>query len=319
MVPVADIRAHGLDVRVARYAPSDNIAIAMFSGGGIAWADAAMKRGGIHISAGTAPGARLTCPATIMPLLKKSRPRAAWCCRWWSRPQPGQAQLRFVTPRSSCTHRDDRGEKRRTPRGGQCQTGTAARFATSPPARLSISKRRGHRANLAGRCARAKSKCWRRRLFFFLVARFGIKVGSFVDEIYRRATRSTIRISAIRVLRGARPRARRGRRLWPAARQNLYALVAQSGAALCLLAPSRQSPRAFRGAWRLLAAVREGAPPAVFFGVGGAPRALFSSPLAGGPALLGRGVEAFAVPPGRRRRSSGVKHKRLPVFEAGSG
>jgi hypothetical protein len=33
---VADIRAHGLDVRVARYAPSENISIAMFSGSGIA-------------------------------------------------------------------------------------------------------------------------------------------------------------------------------------------------------------------------------------------------------------------------------------------
>jgi Protein of unknown function (DUF3095) len=49
MVPVADIRARGLDVRVARYAPSENISIAMFSGGGIAWADAAMKRGDITI------------------------------------------------------------------------------------------------------------------------------------------------------------------------------------------------------------------------------------------------------------------------------
>src|SRR3954470_7464719 len=49
MVPVAEIRAQGLDVRVARYAPSDNISIAMFSGGGIAWADAAMKRGEISV------------------------------------------------------------------------------------------------------------------------------------------------------------------------------------------------------------------------------------------------------------------------------
>ena len=36
MVPIAEIRSHGLDVRVARYAPSENISIAMFSGGGIA-------------------------------------------------------------------------------------------------------------------------------------------------------------------------------------------------------------------------------------------------------------------------------------------
>ena len=49
MVPVADIRAQGLDVRVARYAPSENISIAMFSGGGMAWADAAMKRGEIAV------------------------------------------------------------------------------------------------------------------------------------------------------------------------------------------------------------------------------------------------------------------------------
>ena len=49
MVPVAEIRAQGLDVRVARYAPSDNISIAMFSGGGMAWADAAMKRGEIAV------------------------------------------------------------------------------------------------------------------------------------------------------------------------------------------------------------------------------------------------------------------------------
>src|SRR5476649_760862 len=56
MVPVAAIRAHGLDVRVARYAPSQNIAIAMFAGGGIAWADAAMKRGEFAV-APAPPGA----------------------------------------------------------------------------------------------------------------------------------------------------------------------------------------------------------------------------------------------------------------------
>src|SRR6478672_2159667 len=49
MVAVADIRAHGRDVRVARYMPSANVSIAMFSGGGIAWADAAMKRGEIAV------------------------------------------------------------------------------------------------------------------------------------------------------------------------------------------------------------------------------------------------------------------------------
>jgi hypothetical protein len=45
LVPVAAVRAQGADVRVARFAASDNISLAMFSGGGLAWADAAMKAG----------------------------------------------------------------------------------------------------------------------------------------------------------------------------------------------------------------------------------------------------------------------------------
>jgi hypothetical protein len=45
LIPVSGIRAQGHDVRVARYAPSDNVTIASFSGGGMAWADAAMKQG----------------------------------------------------------------------------------------------------------------------------------------------------------------------------------------------------------------------------------------------------------------------------------
>jgi hypothetical protein len=45
LVPVAAIRARGLDVRVARFGPSANLSYAMFSGGGLGWAETAMKRG----------------------------------------------------------------------------------------------------------------------------------------------------------------------------------------------------------------------------------------------------------------------------------
>src|SRR5689334_1056434 len=45
LVPVRAVRAQGLDVRVARFGPSANLSYAMFSGGGLGWADAAMKRG----------------------------------------------------------------------------------------------------------------------------------------------------------------------------------------------------------------------------------------------------------------------------------
>ena len=45
LVPVAAVRAQGLDVRVARFGPSANLSYAMFSGGGLGWAETAMKRG----------------------------------------------------------------------------------------------------------------------------------------------------------------------------------------------------------------------------------------------------------------------------------
>jgi len=45
LVPVSDVRSRGFDVRVAKFAPSPNVSYAMFSGGGLGWAEAAMKRG----------------------------------------------------------------------------------------------------------------------------------------------------------------------------------------------------------------------------------------------------------------------------------
>lgn len=50
LVPVADIRAAGHDVRVVRYAPSDGIDYAMFDGGGLSWAEAQMKSGAWEVA-----------------------------------------------------------------------------------------------------------------------------------------------------------------------------------------------------------------------------------------------------------------------------
>ncbi|UPJ51000.1 DUF3095 domain-containing protein [Bradyrhizobium sp. 200] len=57
LVPVRDVRAQGLDIRVARFGPSSNLSYAMFSGGGLGWADAAMKRGEFAVPAAE-PGAQ---------------------------------------------------------------------------------------------------------------------------------------------------------------------------------------------------------------------------------------------------------------------
>jgi hypothetical protein len=71
LVPVSAIRAQGLDVRVARFGPSDNLSYAMFSGGGLAWADAAMKRGEFAITEsppGTQPDlSGLSCRFEVIP------------------------------------------------------------------------------------------------------------------------------------------------------------------------------------------------------------------------------------------------------------
>jgi Protein of unknown function (DUF3095) len=71
MVPVSTSRAQGLDVRIARFAPSSNVAYAMFSGGGLAWAEKAMKRGAFAVEPAPA-GARpdltgLSCGFEKMP------------------------------------------------------------------------------------------------------------------------------------------------------------------------------------------------------------------------------------------------------------
>jgi hypothetical protein len=58
LVPVDLIRAQGHDVRVARFAPSPDVSYAMFTGGGLAYAEQAMKSGAFRIApapSGTRP------------------------------------------------------------------------------------------------------------------------------------------------------------------------------------------------------------------------------------------------------------------------
>jgi hypothetical protein len=71
LVPVAAVEAEGLTASVARFGPSKNVSYAMFSGGGLAWAERAMKAGRFTLSAAAA-GARpdltgLSCRWTDIP------------------------------------------------------------------------------------------------------------------------------------------------------------------------------------------------------------------------------------------------------------
>jgi Protein of unknown function (DUF3095) len=57
LVPVSAVREEGYDVSVARFAPSKNVSFAMFSGGGLAWAEKTMKAGRFAVPP-AAPGTR---------------------------------------------------------------------------------------------------------------------------------------------------------------------------------------------------------------------------------------------------------------------
>jgi hypothetical protein len=74
LVPISAIRAQGLDVRVARFGPSANLSYAMFSGGGLGWAETAMKRGEFAVAsapAGTQPDlSGLSCRFEEMPAIR---------------------------------------------------------------------------------------------------------------------------------------------------------------------------------------------------------------------------------------------------------
>lgn len=71
MIRVSDIRAAGMDVKVARFQVAEGIDYAMFSGGGLSWAENQMKAGAQSITpapAGTQPDlSGLSCRWSHMP------------------------------------------------------------------------------------------------------------------------------------------------------------------------------------------------------------------------------------------------------------
>jgi hypothetical protein len=76
LMPVSEVRAHGHDVRVARFAASPDVTYAMFSGGGMVYAERRMKEGAFAIPPAET-GIRRACPAAST----RSGPNAASSCR----------------------------------------------------------------------------------------------------------------------------------------------------------------------------------------------------------------------------------------------
>jgi len=174
LVPVASIRAKGADVRVARFGPSPNLSYAMFSGGGLGWAEAAMKRGEFAVDA---------APAGTQPDL------SGLSCRFQEIPSVRGLILSVLVvpapggnaPAFRHVIEDIIGLVERIPESGRPvpPQGPPLRW---PPAGLDYEAR----AARGGSLARCRLFVLGYTFFAYVIMRFGIKVGGFVPQTYTR-------------------------------------------------------------------------------------------------------------------------------------
>jgi len=174
MVSVAGIRKQGHDVRVARYAPSPNISIAMFSGGGLAFADAAMKRGEFAVPPAP-PGAHpdlsgLSCRYELIPS------------------QRGQVLSLVVAPGPKATPESFRAAVQavteiveRTPDASRPLPGQGLKIKW-PPQGVDLEARAARRPGES--IGARKAKVLAKTFFFFLIMHFKLRVGRFIPEKY---------------------------------------------------------------------------------------------------------------------------------------
>jgi hypothetical protein len=172
LVPIASIRAQGLDIRVARFGPSPNLSYAMFSGGGLGWAEAAMKRGEFAVpkaSPGTQPDLTgLSCRFEEIPAAR------------------GLILSVLVVPARGAEAAAFRGViedivalVERSPDAGRPVPpgGPPLRW---PPAGVDYEAR----ARRGGSLLQRRAGVLAHTLFAWFIMRFGISVGGFVPKVY---------------------------------------------------------------------------------------------------------------------------------------
>jgi hypothetical protein len=174
LVPVAAIRAQGFDVRVARFGPSPNLSYAMFSGGGLGWAEAAMKRGEFAVAA---------APEGAQPDL------SGLSCRFEEIASArGLILSVLVLPAAGADSsafrkviEDIIALVERSPDAGRPVPagGPPLRW---PPQGVDYEARANRGGPLLIRRARVLARTW----FSYLIMRFGIEVGGFVPRTYVR-------------------------------------------------------------------------------------------------------------------------------------
>jgi hypothetical protein len=174
LVPIAAVRAQGSDVLVARFAASDNVALAMFAGGGLAWADAAVKAGEFAVPA---------APSGAHPDL------SGLSCRFEEIPAVRGIILSIlVTPVAGAKAEDIRrvvesiiGLTERNPDASGPIPQEAPRLRW-PPRGLDLEARAQRRAGESLILRKAKLLVW--TLMSYLIFRFGIAAGGFSPQKY---------------------------------------------------------------------------------------------------------------------------------------
>jgi hypothetical protein len=234
LVPVAAVRAQGFDVRVARFGPSPNLSYAMFSGGGLGWAETAMKRGEFAVPPappGTQPDLTgLSCRFEEIPSAR------GLILSVLVVPARGADPLAFRKVIEDIIALVERSPDagRPVPSGG-------------PPLRWPPAG-----ADFEARAARGGSLLKRRAavltltLFAYLVMRFGISVGGFVPKTYVRQVveNSDFRKydDGLRMILDCTPELERGltQRLAAAASEGIarYGLHRQDAAMMTCFTPS---------------------------------------------------------------------------------
>jgi hypothetical protein len=172
LVPVTAVRAQGLDVRVARFGPSPNLSYAMFSGGGLGWADAAMKRGTFAVAKappGTQPDLTgLSCRFEEIP---SARGLILSVLVVPARGADPPAFRKLIEDVIALSERSPDAGRPVPPRGPPLRW---------PPAGVEFEAR----ATRGGPLFKRRAAVLATTLFAYVIMRFGISVGGFVPKTY---------------------------------------------------------------------------------------------------------------------------------------
>jgi len=174
LVPVSAIRAQALDVRVARFGPSANLSYAMFSGGGLAWAEAAMKRGEFAVEAapaGTQPDlSGLSCRFEVIPA---SRGLILSLLVMPTRGADPRAFRKVIEDVIDLVERSPDGGRPVPPQGPPLKW---------PPQGVDFEARTKRGGSLLARRVSVLAYT----LFAYLIMRFDLKAGGFMPGVYKR-------------------------------------------------------------------------------------------------------------------------------------